>query len=77
MVSYQISGAEENDSTAKVFITYFLFDSRFFLCVCANQIKTIQTIKNDHHMLTFFPLIMQIIFLLQDNAIPIPFKSLK
>ena len=47
------------------------------VCVCANQIKTIQTIKNDHHMLTFFPLIMQIIFLLQDNAIPIPFKSLK
>ena len=80
MVSYQISGTGENDSTAKFFIiTYFLFDSSFCVCVCvcANQIKTIQTIKNDHHMLTFFPLIMQIIFLLQDNAIPIPFKSLK
>ena len=54
MVSYQISGTGESDSTAKVFIiTYFLFDSSFFF-FCANQIKTIQTIKNDH-ILTFSP----------------------
>ena len=50
---------------------YFYFFMRFKFIFCSKAMKTIQTIKITLTFLMLFHIIMQIIFLLQDDVIPL------